>query len=214
MVRIAVLGCGRIGRMHAANVAAHPRARLAGLYDIDAAAAAEVGAAHGVTPAGFGRGAAGGPGGRRRADRDGDADACGLIEAAVAAGKAVLCEKPIDLDLARVERCRDGDRGSPRPGAARASTAASIPGTGRRARRWRRARSATLHQVVITSRDPGMPPRSYYEVAGGLFRDMTIHDFDLARFMLGDEPVEVFAIGGRLIDPATDGASSTTMTPR
>ena len=59
-----------------------------------------------------------------------------------------------------------------------------------------------MHQVIITSRDPGMPPRSYYEVAGGLFRDMTIHDFDLARFMLGEEPDEVFAIGGRLIDPA------------
>jgi myo-inositol 2-dehydrogenase/D-chiro-inositol 1-dehydrogenase len=56
--------------------------------------------------------------------------------------------------------------------------------------------------VVITSRDPGMPPRSYYEVAGGLLRDMSIHDFDLARYMLGDEPVEVFAMAGRLIDPA------------
>jgi myo-inositol 2-dehydrogenase / D-chiro-inositol 1-dehydrogenase len=55
--------------------------------------------------------------------------------------------------------------------------------------------------VVITSRDPEMPPRAYYESAGGLLRDMTIHDFDLARFMLGEEPVEVFAIGGRLIDP-------------
>jgi myo-inositol 2-dehydrogenase/D-chiro-inositol 1-dehydrogenase len=58
-----------------------------------------------------------------------------------------------------------------------------------------------LHQVIITSRDPGMPPRSYYEMAGGLLRDMTIHDFDLARYMLGEEPVEVFAMGGRLIDP-------------
>ena len=69
---------------------------------------------------------------------------------------------------------------------------------------WNAVRSGEigeLHQVVITSRDPGMPPRSYYEVAGGLFRDMTIHDFDLARFMLGEEPDEVFAIGGRLIDP-------------
>jgi myo-inositol 2-dehydrogenase/D-chiro-inositol 1-dehydrogenase len=69
---------------------------------------------------------------------------------------------------------------------------------------WRAARGGEigeLNQVIITSRDPGMPPRSYYEMAGGLFRDMVIHDFDLARFMLGEEPVEVFAIGGRLIDP-------------
>ena len=59
-----------------------------------------------------------------------------------------------------------------------------------------------LHQVIITSRDPAIPPRAYLEAAGGLFRDMTIHDFDLARFMLGEEPTEVFAVGGALIDPA------------
>ena len=58
-----------------------------------------------------------------------------------------------------------------------------------------------LHQVIITSRDPALPPRAYLEAAGGLFRDMTIHDFDLARFMLGEEPTEVFALGNALIDP-------------
>ena len=63
-----------------------------------------------------------------------------------------------------------------------------------------------LHQVIITSRDPAIPPRAYLEAAGGLFRDMTIHDFDLARFMLGEEPTEVFAIAGALIDPALGAA--------
>lgn len=200
MVGIAVLGCGRIGRMHAANVAAHPNAVLAGVYDIDAGAAAAVGAAIGVTPAGAV--------GEIFASPDVDAvliatatpTHADYIEMAVAAGKAVLCEKPIDLDLGRVERCRSAIAGSgvpvqigfnrrfdPGHRAARDAVAAGEIGD--------------LHQVVITSRDPGMPPRSYYEVAGGLFRDMTIHDFDLARFMLGDEPVEVFAVGGRLIDP-------------
>jgi len=58
-----------------------------------------------------------------------------------------------------------------------------------------------LEQVVITSRDPGMPPRGYTAVSGGIFRDMTIHDFDVARFMLNDEPTEVFATGSALIDP-------------
>ena len=200
MARIAVLGCGRIGRMHAANVAAHPRARLAGVYDIDAAAAAEVAAAHGVAAASSVEALLG------DAAVDGVLIATATpthadyIERAVAAGKAVLCEKPIDLDLARVDRCAAAIAGSAVPvqlgfnrrfdpghRAARAAVAAGEIGD--------------LHQVVITSRDPGMPPRSYYEVAGGLFRDMTIHDFDLARFMLGDEPVEVFAVGGRLIDP-------------
>jgi myo-inositol 2-dehydrogenase/D-chiro-inositol 1-dehydrogenase len=205
MLRIAVLGCGRIGRMHAANVAAHPRARLAAVYDIDAQAAAAVAAAHGV-PAAVSAGAV-------FADAGVDAvliatatpTHADYIEAAVAAGKAALCEKPIDLDLGRVERCRAAIAGSrvavqlgfnrrfdPGHRAARAAVAAGEIGA--------------LHQVVITSRDPEMPSRAYYEVAGGLLRDMTIHDFDLARFMLGDEPNEVFAIGGALIDPQTMGA--------
>lgn len=63
-----------------------------------------------------------------------------------------------------------------------------------------------LHQVIITSRDPEIPPRAYLESAGGLFRDMTIHDFDLARFMLGEEPDEVFAIAGPLGDPELGAA--------
>ncbi len=200
MLRIALLGCGRIGRMHAATIATHPRATLAVVYDIDAAAAAEVAAAHGVEAAGSVDAILG------SADVDAVLIATATpthadyIEMAVAAGKAVLCEKPIDLDLARVERCRTAIAGS------------SVPvqlGFNRRFDPGHRAaREAVasgeigdLHQVIITSRDPEMPPRSYYEVAGGLFRDMTIHDFDLARYMLGDEPVEVFAVGGRLIDP-------------
>ncbi len=201
MLRIAVLGCGRIGRMHAANIAAHPRASLAMVYDIHAPSAAEVAATHGVT-------AAADPGAIFAAS---EVDAvliatatpthADYIEAAVAAGKPVLCEKPIDLSLARVNAC------------AKKVTGKGVPiqiGFNRRFdpghRAARRAVDAgeigALHQVIITSRDPGMPPRSYYEEAGGLFRDMVIHDFDLARFMLDEEPVEVFAIGGRLIDPA------------
>lgn len=201
MLRIAVLGCGRIGRMHAANIAAHPRARLAAVYDIDRQSADAVAASHNV----------------RAADTaealfaSADVDAvlvasntgthADYIEKSVAAGKPVLCEKPIDLSLARVNKC------------AEAVLSKNVPvqigfnrrfDPGHRAA-WQAARSGEigeLNQVIITSRDPGMPPRSYYEVAGGLFRDMVIHDFDLARFMLGEEPTEVFAIGGRLIDPA------------
>lgn len=201
MLRIAVLGCGRIGRMHAANIAAHPRAALAIVYDIHAPSAAEVAEAHGVS-------AAGSPEEIFASDA---VDAvliatatpthADYIEAAVAAGKPVLCEKPIDLSLERVNACaaRVSGKGVPiqigfnrrfDPGH-RAAREAVVAGE-----------IGELHQVIITSRDPGMPPRSYYEEAGGLFRDMVIHDFDLARFMLSEEPVEVFAIGGRLIDPA------------
>lgn len=200
MIRIAVLGCGRIGRMHAANIAAHPRAELAAVYDVHAPSAAEVSQAHGV-PA------------LESADAVFASDQidavliatatethADYIEKAVAADKAALCEKPIDLSLDRVNRCAEAIRG------------ATVPiqlgfnrrfDPGHRAARdaMQAGEIGALHQVVITSRDPGMPPRSYYEAAGGLLRDMTIHDFDLARFMLGDEPVEVFATAGRLIDP-------------
>jgi myo-inositol 2-dehydrogenase/D-chiro-inositol 1-dehydrogenase len=201
MLRIAVLGCGRIGRMHAANIAAHPRATLAGVFDVHAPAAAEVAAQHGATNFGsagevFASGAVDAVLVATATPTHAD-----YIEAAVEAGKPVLCEKPIDLSLARVNACaaKVAGKGVPiqigfnrrfDPGhrAARNAVASGEIGA--------------LHQVIITSRDPGMPPRAYYEVAGGLFRDMVIHDFDLARYMLDEEPVEVFAIGGRQIDPA------------
>jgi myo-inositol 2-dehydrogenase/D-chiro-inositol 1-dehydrogenase len=201
MLRIAVLGCGRIGRMHAANIAVHPRAQLAAVYDIDRQSAEVVATKHGVRAAETAA--------ALFASTDVDAvlvatstpTHADYIEKSVAAGKPVLCEKPIDLSLDRVNACAELvlSRGVPiqigfnrrfDPGHRAAWRAASAGEIGE------------LNQVVITSRDPGMPPRSYYEVAGGLFRDMTIHDFDLARFMLGEEPNEVFAIGGRLIDPS------------
>jgi myo-inositol 2-dehydrogenase / D-chiro-inositol 1-dehydrogenase len=200
MVRIAVLGCGRIGRMHAANIARHPRASLAAIYDIEPAAAAAVGRECGLEPAASIEEILGSDAVDAVLIATATATHADLIEQASAAGKAVLCEKPIDLDLARVDAC------------ARAIAGRTLPiqiGFNRRFdpghRAARRAVEAgeigALHQVVITSRDPEMPSRAYYESAGGLLRDMTIHDFDLARYMLGEEPVEVVAMAGRLIDP-------------
>lgn len=201
MLRIAVLGCGRIGQMHAANVARHPRAELVAVYDVNEAATETVARSLGVTATASAEDIFGSD----KVDAVLIATAtpthADYIERAVAAGKAVLCEKPIDLNLARVEACaaKIGDtkipiqlgfnrRYDPGHAAARAAMLAGEIGH--------------LHQVVITSRDPAIPPRAYLEAAGGLLRDMTIHDFDLARFMLGEEPTEVFAIGSALIDPA------------
>ena len=201
MLRIAVLGCGRIGRMHAANIVRHPRTSLAMVYDVHAPAAAALAESEGTRVARSAAEIFGSP----------DIDAvliasatpthADYIEMAVEAGKAALCEKPIDLDPARVEACRTRIAGS--------SVPVQIGFNRRFDPGHRAARNAVaagdigdLHQVVITSRDPELPPRAYLETAGGLFRDMTIHDFDLARFMLGEEPVEVFAIAGALIDPA------------
>lgn len=201
MLNIALLGCGRIGVMHAANIAAHPRAALAGVCDINAQAAAATGARHGA---------------RVFASADqvfasAEVDAvliatatsthCDYLEAAVAAGKPALCEKPIDLDLGRVELCRQRIAGTDVPvmlgfvrrfdPGHRAARAAMLTGE-----------IGDLHQIVITSRDPGMAPADYIRVSGGIFRDMTIHDLDLARWMLGEAVTAVTAHGSRLVDPA------------
>ena len=200
-MRIALFGCGRIGRMHAANLARHAQAELASVYDIHRPSAEAVAAEHGVPVADSVAAVLESPQVDAVVVATTTDTHVEFIERSVAAGKPILCEKPIDLDLARVNTCRDRIAG------------ASVPvqiGFNRRFDPGHRAAWAAvqageigdLHQVVITSRDPEMPPRSYYEVAGGLFRDMTIHDFDLARFMLGEEPVEVMAMAGRMIDPA------------
>jgi myo-inositol 2-dehydrogenase / D-chiro-inositol 1-dehydrogenase len=184
--------------MHAENLAGAPGGQLATVYDPAVEAARAVAERFGCSVASSAE------------EAIGNADAvliatststhAELIEMAAKAGKAILCEKPIDLSLDRVKACRAAIAGC------------DVPiqiGFNRRFdpghRAAREARMAgeigTLEQVVITSRDPGLPPRSYLAVSGGLFRDMTIHDFDLARFMLDDEPVEVFATGSALVDP-------------
>ena len=201
MMRIALLGCGRIGRMHAHNISVHPKAALAAVYDIHRPAAEEVAAAHDVPVLASAEevfAAAGVDAVLIATATETHAD---FIEMAVAAGKPALCEKPIDLSLDRVEACRA------RIGAGAARVQLGFNrrfDPGHRAAREALAAGEIggLAQVIITSRDPAMPPRAYYEAAGGILRDMTIHDFDLARFMLGEEPVEVFASAGRLIDPA------------
>jgi myo-inositol 2-dehydrogenase/D-chiro-inositol 1-dehydrogenase len=123
-----------------------------------------------------------------------------FIEMCVAAGKPVLCEKPIDLDLDRVNRCAQKISGTTVP-VQIGFNRRYDPGHSSAREAVLAGEIGELHQVIITSRDPEVPPRAYLEAAGGLFRDMTIHDFDLARFMLGEEPTEVFAIANALIDP-------------
>lgn len=200
MTRIAVLGCGRIGAMHAANIAAHPRASLAGVYDIHRPAAEAVAAKTGARLFVSAEEILASP----EVDAvliatatDTHAD---LLEAAVAAGKPVLCEKPIDLSLDRVNLCAKRIAGSAVPiqlGFVRRFD------PGHRAVRQAVARGevGALHQVAVTSRDPGLAPEGYLRVSGGIFRDMTIHDFDMARFILGEEVETVFATGARLVDP-------------
>ena len=202
MIRIALFGAGRIGTLHAANIAAlRPRAELAWVYDTDAAVAAAVAARFDASPAPSVDAVLRDPGVDALLIASSTATHVDLITAAALAGKAILCEKPIDLDIARVERCR-----------------ATIAGTGvpvqlgfnrRYDRSHRAVRDAVeagdigaLELLIITSRDPGLPPSAYQKGSGGLFRDMTIHDFDLARFILGEDPIiELCASGSVMVDP-------------
>ena len=201
-VRIAVLGVGRIGRMHAQLIARQvPGAALAMVQDVNADAAAAVGAELQV------------PHTTDIADvfANPDVDAVAicsstdthvpLLIAAARAGKAIFCEKPVSLDLAKVDE------------ALAVVKASGVPiqiGFNRRfdpAHKSVRDAVASgavgdLHVLRITSRDPAPPPIAYVKVSGGLFLDMMIHDFDMARYVAGSEVVEVFARAAVRVDPA------------
>lgn len=202
MVRIALFGAGRIGVIHAANIAANPRATLTYIYDTDAAAAAAIARKYGATIAPS----------IQAVLSDETLDAVliasptnthvDLITASALAGKAIFCEKPIDLDIDRVMNCKKLISGT---------GVAVHMGFNRRYDRAHRAvrdsvragEIGALELLVITSRDPGLAPISYLEASGGIFRDMSIHDFDMARFILGDDPIEeIYAAGSVMIDPA------------
>lgn len=200
MLRVAVLGVGRMGSVHAANVAASPAAELAWVYDNHAETAATVAGRLATRAAG------------RIEDvlRDDAVQAViiatptpthvELIMAAARAGKAVLCEKPIDLDLGRVDRCRR-DLGAATERVMIAFQRRFDPALGKLRQGVRSGAIGRLHQVLITSRDPDVPPVAYLRTSGGLFRDMTIHDFDFARFLLPEEPARVTAVASTLLDP-------------
>ncbi len=200
MISIALLGAGRIGQIHGRNIAASSRARLAAIADPFPDGAKALSAATGApvrTPDEI------------FADASIDAVLIGtptdthadFIDQAMAAGKAVFCEKPVDLNSERIRQtlARVDKAGLP-----------LMIGFNRRfdpnfaalQRRLADGTAGDVELVTILSRDPGPPPVSYIERSGGLFRDMMIHDFDMARFLLGEDAVEVYAVGSALVDPA------------
>lgn len=195
-----VIGAGRIGHIHAANIAAHPAARLRYVVDVDRASAERLALQTGAKVADA-----------RTALADDETDAVviasstdthlPLIENCATAGKPVFCEKPLDLDATKARKCIE---------LAEQAGILLFVGFNRRYdpsfRRLRDEISAgtvgDVEVVTITSRDPAPPPIEYVKRSGGLFRDMTIHDFDMARWLLGAEPATVFAAGGCLVDDA------------
>ncbi len=200
VTRIALLGAGFIGSVHAANLAASPRVDFTHVYDVDAGRAAAVAQAHGAQVA---------------AEVDAVFDPSVVdavlvasstdthsehVRRAADAGVAVLCEKPIDLDLAEAtETVRYATERGLR----------AMVGFNRRFD----ADYAELKRIVdagevgdvelvqMSSRGPSLPPLSYLAVSGGQMRDQTVHFFDLARWLTGLDPVEVYAAGSALADP-------------
>jgi myo-inositol 2-dehydrogenase / D-chiro-inositol 1-dehydrogenase len=199
-MKIALLGAGRIGQIHAANIHHHPSAKLHAVVDVNADAAKALGERYGA-----------------KASTDVDAvladpavqgvfictstdNHVELILKAARRKLPIFCEKPIDLDLAKVDTCL---------GEVSRAGVPLVLGFNRRfdphfrALRdaVRRGEAGDVEIVKITSRDPAPPPPAYVRVSGGIFRDMMIHDLDMARFLLGEEPVEIFATGSCLVDP-------------
>jgi myo-inositol 2-dehydrogenase/D-chiro-inositol 1-dehydrogenase len=202
MVRFAVLGCGRIGRMHARNIKAHPRAELVAVYDVVAAAAQETAAELGAKQAGSVDAVLADPAVDAVLIASSTDTHVDLLTRAAKAKKAILCEKPIDLDSARVEACWQ-EIGHLDPLVMLGFNRRFDPSFKSLRDRLVAGEIGKLEQVVITSRDPAPAPAEYLKASGGLFRDMTIHDLDMARYLAG-EIVEVQAMGANLIDPGIE----------
>ena len=199
MLKVGLLGAGRIGQVHAAVIAAHEGSTLAAISDVYAPAAEELAAKYHAQV--------------RSSDEIIADDAINavliatstdthsdLIEEATQAGKAVMCEKPVDLSLERARACLEAVSETGRPvmigfnrrfdpsfAAIRDSLAAGQIG------------KAEL--LSVTSFDPAPPPVEYIKVSGGLFRDMMIHDFDMTNFIMGETPVSISASGACMVDP-------------
>jgi len=203
-MRFAIIGAGRIGKIHGANIAARKDCELRLVADADEAAAKSLAEATGARVAEIDA---------IMAASDIDAVAicaptdmhADLIERAARAKKAAFCEKPVDLNAERIRQCLKvvNETGAP-----------LMIGFNRRfdpnfaALQARIVHGAVgaVEIVSITSRDPAPPPISYIARSGGLYRDMMIHDFDMARFLLGEEPVALSAMGAALVDKAIGDA--------
>ncbi|MEJ6477076.1 MAG: inositol 2-dehydrogenase [Octadecabacter sp.] len=204
MLNIGILGCGRIGQVHALTISRLNAVRVVAVADPVPEAAQALATRMGAQVMDA----------QELIDNP-SVDAiiiatptdshCDLIHAAAHAGKAIFCEKPVDLSADRIRDC------------IKAVEAAGVPFMTAFNRRFdpnfanlqTRLRAGEIGQVElvsITSRDPAPPPISYIERSGGIFRDMMIHDFDMARFLLGEDPIQVFAVGSTLTDPAIAAA--------
>ena len=200
MINLALMGAGRIGKMHAEIITAHPEANLNCVYDINKEFAHQVA-------------------------KDNNAESVSSPEDAIIndkidavliasatpththfitmgakAGKAIFCEKPIDLDINKVDECFREINGIDIP--LQIGFNRRFDNSHAKVKQARESKEiGQLEMLIITSRDPEPPGLDYLNAAGGFFRDTTIHDFDLSRFILGNDPIiEVSAFGDSLFD--------------
>src|SRR6266545_5208871 len=200
MIKFALFGAGFIGKIHGANIAKHSQAELAYIYDVNAAAAEQLAAQLGSTVAAS-------PEEIWSADVDAVLIASStnthaeLLSGAIQAGKPIYCEKPIDLDINRVKAVVQQAQQTDLPILVGFSRRFDPNHVGIR-EALQNGELGKLEMMHITARDPKPPALSYVKVSGGQYRDQTIHFFDMLRWLANEDPIEVYAAGAALVDPA------------
>jgi myo-inositol 2-dehydrogenase / D-chiro-inositol 1-dehydrogenase len=185
MINFGVIGAGRIGKVHAATIAANPKAKLAYIADAMPKAAEDLASKYGAKVASIDD---------IMKAKDVDAVLIGSptgfhaeqIQAASNAGKAIMCEKPVSLKVSTIEdtlKVVEKNKSTLMIGFNRRFD----PNFADLEKRIRRGDIGAIEIVTVISRDPGPPPVEYIKGSGGIFADMMIHDFDMARFLIGEE---------------------------
>jgi myo-inositol 2-dehydrogenase/D-chiro-inositol 1-dehydrogenase len=200
MIKFALFGAGFIGKVHGQNIANHPRTELSYVYDVNTEAATQLAQQLGAQVAAS-----------PEQVWDSAVDAvliasstnthADLLSGAIKANKPVYCEKPIDLNIERVKKVVQEAHAAGTPILIGFSRRFDPNHLGARAA-VQRGDIGKVELMHLTSRGPQPPPISYVKVSGGQFRDQTVHFFDLACWIAGEDPVEVYAVGGALVDPA------------
>lgn len=200
MIKFAQFGAGFIGKIHGANIANHPRAELAYIYDVIPAAAEQLAAKLGAKVASS-------PQEIWASDVDAVLIASStnthadLLSGAIRAGKPTYCEKPIDLDINKVKAVVRQAQQTRLPIFVGFSRRFDANHLGIR-QAFQNGEIGKLEMMHITARDSRPPALSYVKVSGGQYRDQTIHFFDMLRWLADEDPVEVYAAGAALVDPA------------
>jgi len=201
MINIALLGAGRIGKMHAEIITAHPEANLQYVYDVNKEFGSQVAKKHNAELVNSPEEAINNDTINAILIASATPTHTQFITMGAKAGKAVFCEKPIDLDINKVNKCMEAINGIDIP--LQIGFNRRFDNSHAKVQQARVNKEiGELEMLIISSRDPEPPGLDYLNAAGGFFRDTTIHDFDLSRFILSDDPiVEVSAFGDNLFDP-------------